>query len=173
MRHRYVVNLYSDDHFDAEISDYLTMFGGTKKQELLRTLLRVGYSSLIKHKSNPAAIAAGYSSEELVAVIAMLSANGIINPVNHNQQKIPGESASMAPITHLSEQQVMHHSGSSANRSDSSGASKPQQKSSPNYEITHSDTAAKQYTEEDVVGINDDTEEYVDPLQSFADIPGE
>lgn len=172
MRHRYVVNLYSDDHFDAEISDYLTMFGGTKKQELLRTLLRVGYSSLVKHKNNPASIAAGFSSDELIAVIALLSANGIIPQSSPGQQHVvdgfPGGSSTHSVLG----QNSIHKNESSDHRDGAVVIARPQQKPSKGYEITHSEVATKQYTENDIV-IMDDAEDFVDPLQSFADIPSE
>lgn len=49
MRHRFTFALYDDIAMDAELLDYIIGHDKYKRGDVIRMLLRVGYSSLIKH----------------------------------------------------------------------------------------------------------------------------
>lgn len=85
MKHRYVVNLYSEDPLDAEIADYLVIHQGSRRQELLRTLVKIGFSTLIKGKDSLDAVSAGMDKTELVLLLrAMLAGDSNFHAGNRH-----------------------------------------------------------------------------------------
>lgn len=53
MRHRFVVALYSDVELEAEIADLLADMPNSRRQEMLRTFLKVGYKSMYQKGQSP------------------------------------------------------------------------------------------------------------------------
>lgn len=46
MRYRYTVSLYSDSPIEAEIADYLSAMPRSRRQEAIRMLIKLGFSSI-------------------------------------------------------------------------------------------------------------------------------
>lgn len=55
MRHRFLVALYSDLAEEAEIADHLASLPQSRRQEFLRTIVKLGYNHLYNTKSSIAA----------------------------------------------------------------------------------------------------------------------
>lgn len=53
MRFRFTVALYSDTQLEAEIADYLAGMPRSRRQEVHRMLLKLGYAALMQNKGVP------------------------------------------------------------------------------------------------------------------------
>jgi hypothetical protein len=76
MRTRFQVSLYTEYETEAEIIDYLTSFDIRKRQEILRTLIKAGYSSMVKHKNSSASMLSSVDPDVLNALMQQLMVNG-------------------------------------------------------------------------------------------------
>lgn len=72
MRHRYSVSLYDDYHLDAELIDYISDHGKGRRQELLRSLIRAGYTALVQQKSGKESIISSINPDELKKIVSLL-----------------------------------------------------------------------------------------------------
>lgn len=75
-RIRYQVSLYTEYESEAEIADYLTSFDVRKRQEIIRTLVKAGYSSMVKHKNSSASMLSSVDPDMLNALMQQLMVNG-------------------------------------------------------------------------------------------------
>lgn len=77
---------------DSEISDYLLMHDKGRRQEVLRSLLKIGFSTLVKHKETKAAVADGFDPEAMLSLLTHIGVMGGL-PVaqakvqNHNNDR--------------------------------------------------------------------------------------
>ncbi|MND12163.1 hypothetical protein D3C87_378550 [compost metagenome] len=69
MRHRFSVALYDDLAMDAELLDYIFGHDKYKRSDVMRTLLRVGYSTLVKHNSDVNDIMVGSVDPDAIRII--------------------------------------------------------------------------------------------------------
>lgn len=69
MRHRYRVSLYDSDELDRDLIDYID--DSQRRQELLRSLLRVGYSVLIRKEDDATAYLSSLTKDDLVRLTSI------------------------------------------------------------------------------------------------------
>jgi hypothetical protein len=72
VRKRFTVNLNTDVSEEALLADYIVSYDERRRQELLRTLLKVGYATLVQHKSAAKAAADGIDKEAAIHALTML-----------------------------------------------------------------------------------------------------
>lgn len=74
MRVRYTLNLYTDKKLDSEIADYIAEHPkGMERSEAIRTLIKVGYNTLIRHMDSQQAVEHSVNENDLKMVVEMLS----------------------------------------------------------------------------------------------------
>ncbi len=74
MRVRYTLNLYTDKKLDSEIADYIAEHQkGMERSEAIRTLIKVGYNTLIRHMDSQQAVEHSVNENDLKMVVEMLS----------------------------------------------------------------------------------------------------
>ncbi|HAT8518383.1 hypothetical protein VB319_22060 [Vibrio parahaemolyticus] len=85
MRVRYTLNLYTDKKLDSEIADYIAEHPkGMERSEAIRTLIKVGYNTLIRHMDSQQAVEHSVNENDLKMVVEMLS--GIMKKAPATQQ---------------------------------------------------------------------------------------
>lgn len=73
-RHRFQVTIYDSTPLDREVIDYLATFESSHaKQEFLRSLIRAGYSSIMKNRNNQQAALDSLDPETLAIALQTLS----------------------------------------------------------------------------------------------------
>jgi hypothetical protein len=75
MRHRYVLSLYDESPVDADILDYLAEYPSAKRQEILRGIIRAGFSTLIQHKNTSEAVIDSLDSNVTSLLLQILTNN--------------------------------------------------------------------------------------------------
>ena len=78
MRHRFTFALYDDIAMDAELLDYIIGHDKYKRGDVIRMLLRVGYSSLIKHNDINDALIGSVDPESIRVIVNALAKTGAI-----------------------------------------------------------------------------------------------
>lgn len=82
MRHRFTFALYDDIAMDAELLDYIIGHDKYKRGDVIRMLLRVGYSSLIKHNDINDALIGSVDPESIRVIVNALAKTGAIESAN-------------------------------------------------------------------------------------------
>lgn len=74
-RHRFQVAMYDNTPLDRDIIDYIASYDSSHaKQEFIRSLMRIGFSTLIKNRTSQQALMDGLDPETLAVAIQTLSA---------------------------------------------------------------------------------------------------
>jgi hypothetical protein len=82
MRHRFTFALYDDIAMDAELLDYIIGHDKYKRGDVIRMLLRVGYSSLVKHNDINDALIGSVDPESIRVIVNALAKTGAIESAN-------------------------------------------------------------------------------------------
>lgn len=72
MRHRFVLNLNDSNSLELDIIDDLCQLNNSERQEMLRMLVKAGYSSLIQHKNATQSIISAQTPEVLSTLLGVL-----------------------------------------------------------------------------------------------------
>lgn len=75
MRHRLTVALYDESPLDAEILDHLAGYPQGKRQEIIRSICRAGFATLVQHKNASEAVIDSLDSDVSSMLIQILSNN--------------------------------------------------------------------------------------------------
>lgn len=84
MRHRFSVALYDNYNIDAELIDFIVSHDSNSRQEVLRMLLRAGFSTLIKHKDTNSSMFNAVDQDKLSLLINTLSGTNLIQQKEQN-----------------------------------------------------------------------------------------
>lgn len=87
MRHRFVISIYDDNLIDEDLLEYIFSHDGSKRQEVLRTLLRAGFSSLIQYKNNQGAMLSSIDRDSISIVINSLMNSGNQSSIQTKNKK--------------------------------------------------------------------------------------
>lgn len=135
MRRRFQVALYTEHDIEAELIDFLVAHDTRKRQELLRTLLKAGFSAMIKHKSSSAAMLDTLDSDTIALVMqSLMNANAQNNTGMGGQSNSPHQPTRKTNHQHnnesYSQQQNSHNAEQKVN--------KPVKDAEPKKEFVHS-----------------------------------
>lgn len=108
-RHRFNFSLYDDSYLDSEIIDYLSSHeAGHARQEAIRSLLRAGFSSLIKNNDKKQAALDSIDPNVLAAALQIINNVNQGGQIAPQHQQHPVYPAQPAPH-HVHHQQPVHN----------------------------------------------------------------